>query len=198
MLIVKQLLVERSGRQFYYDFTVPEGQLLAIQGASGIGKTTLLEALAGYLPTTSGHISWQGKAIENLDVQQRPFSSMFQDYNLFEHLTLNANFQLALGKAKKQDWLKAAERLMIGDLLDKPASQLSGGQRQRAGLIMATLRPEPILLMDEPLSELDEVTRQRAIDWILQQKEERNRTVIMVSHQKDDIQQLADDTLNLS
>lgn len=183
MLRIENLSLKRPGwERRYPDFVLDKGDLLVVTGSSGCGKSSLLDCIAGYETPTSGLIEWKASSLADLSAEQRPFSRLFQEENLFEHISLEENFRLCLGAGKRQDWKSASRRLNLESELHKQPGECSGGQRQRAGLIAATLRPEPVLLLDEPFSNLDAQTTELCLSWLLEQATDHQRTIILVSH----------------
>jgi thiamine transport system ATP-binding protein len=182
-----------------YQLSIREGEILALQGESGVGKTTLLYLIAGFYAPESGQILWQEASLTDLPVDQRPVSFLFQDHNLFEHISVWENLQLGFGQDQppKEALREAAVHLKVEDQLNKMPSQLSGGQRQRIALIRTLLRPEPIILLDEPFAELDPSTRQLATRWTKDTAKQQGKTVMMVTHQKEDVESVADRSLYL-
>ncbi|MEH6825339.1 MAG: ATP-binding cassette domain-containing protein [Motiliproteus sp.] len=197
MLEIETLKLERDGQLLAYDFHVPEGQILAIQGRSGVGKSSLLNAIAGFLKPRSGSIRWQGHSLLALAVEQRPVSLLFQDTNLFEHLSVKDNLCLGFSDPPYEALWGAAEQLQIDQHLDKRPGELSGGQRQRIALIRTLLRPEPLVLLDEPFAELDPHTRKLATDWTRNTARTNGKTLLLVTHQADDVEKVADRRLEL-
>lgn len=189
----------RDAPLWHFDFAVAPGQCLAISGASGSGKSTLLNLLAGFLTPDAGSIRWQGQDITSLPPWERPMTSVFQENNLFEHLDvatnvglgmdpglkLSAEQQRAISEGLKQLGLEGFEHRMPGDL--------SGGQRQRVAVLRALLRPQPVLLLDEPLTGLDPEARSILRNQLLLQKN-RGRLLILASHDAEDREVLADRT----
>ena len=198
MLKISQLIIERDGKQLSYDFRLEEGKILAIQGLSGVGKTTLLSAIAGFVESIEGLISWQGDSLNSLPVEQRPVSYLFQEHNLFEHLSVIENLSLGFsGVAPKAQIVEATVVLQVADQLEKRPRELSGGQRQRVALIRTLLRPEPLVLLDEPFAELDPKTRAIATEWVRDTAKLLGKTVLMVTHQSEDVDRVADESLVL-
>jgi len=193
MLEVDQLQVRWKAVLLRYDLSVEAGEIVTIQGRSGVGKTTLLNAIAGFQDVSAGDIRWQGRSILSLSVTQRPVSMLFQEHNLFEHLSVWQNLQLGLGVGDHQLRIQqAAEVLEVADQLDKSPLKLSGGQRQRIAILRTLLRPEPIVLLDEPFAELDSTTRLIANDWVRKTAKLANKTVLLVTHQDEDVQRVGD------
>lgn len=181
-----------------YSLIAHEGERLAIKGPSGIGKTTLLLALAGFIQPVAGTATWKDRDLISLPPERRPISMLFQDDNLFEHLSVGENLKLGLKvDAISASLMPAIEQLGLSDQLDKLPGQLSGGQRQRVGLIRTLLRPEPLIILDEPFAELDAETRQRALDFTRSVAEQGNKTLLLITHQDEDIAALATQTLLL-
>jgi len=198
MLKVSQLIIERDGKRLSYDLQLEEGKVLAIQGLSGVGKTTLLSAIAGFVKPVEGLISWQGDSLNSLPVELRPVSYLFQDHNLFEHLSVMENLSLGFGGvAPRADIVEAADVLQVADQLEKRPGELSGGQRQRIALIRTMLRPEPLVLLDEPFAELDPETREMSTQWVRDKAKLLGKTVLMVTHQSEDVDRVADECLVL-
>jgi len=199
MLKISQLTIERDGKRLSYDLQLEEGNILAIQGISGVGKTTLLSAIAGFVEPIEGLISWQGDSLNSLPVEQRPVSYLFQDHNLFEHLSVMENLSLGFdGVVPRARIVEAAGILQVVEQLEKKPRELSGGQRQRIALIRTILRPEPLVLLDEPFAELDPETRVLATKWVRDMAKQLGKTVLMVTHQSEDVDRVADECLVLN
>ncbi len=202
MLTLTQLTVRRGAQTLQYDdLTVVEGTLLTIQGESGAGKSTLLDLVAGFMTPHSGAICWHGESLMPLSVQQRPVSMLFQSHNLFQHLSLAQNLHLALHSwpvAQREQMINAAtQTLGVYDLLQRRPGQLSGGQQQRMALIRTLLRPEPLVLLDEPFTGLDDKHRMACADWVRAQVDQGGKTVLLVTHQDDDVVRIADNNVRL-
>ena len=181
-----------SGEDFCFDLKAEIGEILVVEGASGVGKSTLLNLIAGFLTPSHGNINWNGQSILNLAPSARPLSMIFQDNNLFDHLTCRANIALGLNPSLKLDpaeWAKvdaAMEQLHIAPLKDRLPSDTSGGQQQRVALARGLVRAEGqgrnLLLFDEPFSALDPTTRQDCIDAVLELMSSGKMVGVMVSH----------------
>ena len=166
MLKVSQLTYQYPGSadsspmRMCFDFSVNRGQILSLIGPSGSGKSSLLNLIAGFIEPESGTISLDGKAIEQMDVAQRPLSMMFQSHNLFPHLDVYTNIALGidaslkLNSDQKQGIELAMDRLGLAGLHKRKPGQLSGGQQQRVAIARALVRRQPLLLMDEPFAAL--------------------------------------------
>lgn len=199
-LRVDNLQLSRGQIAWAHHFSVKPGELLVLMGESGAGKSSLLECLGGFLPADTGEIWLNNQRIDLLNAAQRPVSSLFQQYNLFEHISVAENLRLGFYRAKPTavQWQlvhQACEQLGVADLLQRLPGDLSGGQRQRIALIRTVLRDKPLLLLDEPFSALDSATRQVAGDWIRAELSKTKKMAILVTHQQSDSDCWADQTL---
>lgn len=168
------------------------GEICTITGPSGVGKSSLLMAIAGFRTLDKGHLRFAGKAFDNLPVWERPISLLFQSDNIFPHLTVVRNISLGAPKTADKDAIQAqitaiCERLGISDILHQSAGQISGGQQQRVGLARSLLSGKPILLLDEPFSALDTENRHNALTLVAEITKEHQLTTIIVTHDDDDI-----------
>ncbi len=191
-----------NDRTWCFDFQVDRGQCIAIDGPSGSGKSTLLSLLAGFLPPADGTITWLGQTVDQLAPWQRPMTSVFQEHNLFEHLDVQTNIGLGmhpgmkLSHEQRQAIQSGLQRVGLADYGERMPSALSGGQRQRVALLRALLRNQPVLLLDEPLTGLDEDTRNTLRAMLLEQKNQ-GITMVLASHDEEDKQVLADSQWSL-
>lgn len=200
MLDVIDLRFRRSGGQlFCYGFTLAPGSILAIQGTSGVGKTTLLDLIAGFEMPDTGTISWMGESFLAKPPWERPVTTVFQDDNLFAHLTCQQNVELALSAMQigGVDIDAAFDRLGISGLQARYPGEISGGQQQRVALARALLRDRPILLLDESFSALDWHTRQGCFDALRDLAISRGMAVLIVSHDERDAAYLGCDVMRL-
>ncbi len=215
MLEIKNLCYGYSSKtEFAFDLIAKDGDMIVITGESGIGKTTLLHLIAGFLTPFSGQILWNGQDISPLPPSQRPLSMIFQDDNLFEHLNLWSNIALGispslkLSEEEKHRLEGAMDDLGIADLAARTPSQVSGGQQQRAALARALVRAaaggksggaagKSLLLFDEPFSALDTETREDCIAAIKTVMAKGSMTAIMVSHNPADAVSLGGRVLSL-
>ena len=196
MLQVKNLVVNLDGFKLTADFEIAKGSLISIVGPSGAGKSTLLNALAGFIPVTSGTIKWNGSEITKQDPGLRPLSILFQDYNLFSHLTVKDNIAIGLRPNLK---LNDLETNLVNSVIEevglskfkfiKPF-KLSGGQRSRVSLARSIVRSKPILLLDEAFSGLGPALRTEMIKLIKNKSIKEKITLIMVSHHLKDAMEL--------
>ena len=187
-LHLDQLVLRQDDFTLAADCRVPQGARVAIIGPSGAGKSTLLAAIAGFLPPAEGRILWAGRDLGPLPPGDRPCSILFQDNNLFPHLSVAENVALGLRPSLR---LTAAERAQVAAVLHrvgltglearKPA-QLSGGQQSRAALARALLRSRPILLMDEPFAALGPALRAEMLALVAEICATSGATLLMVTH----------------
>ena len=191
MLEINQLNIQLGHHSLNYHRQIPTSAIVTLQGVSGVGKSSLLLTIAGFIKAQSGSILWHGKDISQLEVEQRPVAMLFQENNLFEHISVLQNVRLGLVNISDQEIQSSAEQLQIEDQLHKMPAQLSGGQRQRVGILRTLLRPEPLLLLDEPFAELDHQTREITADWVADMARSNNKTLILVTHQQEDVEKLA-------
>lgn len=193
MLEVKRLSAQMGERYFHWDFALAQGALLAVIGASGLGKSTLLNVLCGLQSPTGGDVIWQGESLLSMPLAQRPFSVLFQANNLFDHLSVELNLALGLNPSGKlndrqnDQLLTAARRFDLHTLLSRRPDQLSGGQQQRVALARVFLQQKPVLLLDEPFSSLDPALRQDGLNWVQEIQREQNSSVILVTHHLDEM-----------
>ncbi|SFN18110.1 thiamine transport system ATP-binding protein [Izhakiella capsodis] len=175
-----------------FSFHLTPGERVAIFGPSGAGKSTLLSLIAGFLTARSGQLLLNGQSHTNSTPAQRPVSMLFQEHNLFPHLSVAENIGLGIHPglkltcAQKQRLSDIAGQTGIEDLLHRLPAELSGGQRQRTALARCLVRQQPILLLDEPFSALDPALRQEMLQLVQRVCDDRGITLLMVSHNIDD------------
>jgi thiamine transport system ATP-binding protein len=203
MLHLDHLRLTFPGFTLTANWSVPAGQSLALIGPSGAGKSTLLMAIAGFLPI-EGRILWQGEDLAPLLPAKRPVSILFQDQNLFPHLTLLQNLGLALSpelrlSAVQRDKVSATlTRLGLPGTEGRKPGALSGGQQARAALGRVLLQNRPILLLDEPFAALGPALKRDLLDLVRDLAVERGTTVILVSHDPQDARHFAASTVLVS
>ncbi|MRT56290.1 thiamine ABC transporter ATP-binding protein ThiQ [Enterobacteriaceae bacterium RIT693] len=180
-----------------FSLKITAGERVAILGPSGAGKSTLLSLAAGFLQPASGSIVINGQDHTRTPPSARPVSMLFQENNLFSHLTVRQNIALGmhpgmkLNEIQKQRLLEITERVGMTEMLDRLPSQLSGGQRQRVALARCLVRQQPVLLLDEPFSALDPALRKEMLQLLDELCQEQNMTLLMVSHSIDDAARIA-------
>jgi putative spermidine/putrescine transport system ATP-binding protein len=180
------------------DLTIRGGEFVALLGPSGCGKTTALNSLAGLLPLTAGQIVLDGRRIDTLPPEKRGFGMVFQNYALFPHLTVRANIAFGLrmrgvGKAETVRRVDAVLGLVhLTEQAHKHPGQLSGGQQQRVAIARAIVMEPPLVLMDEPLSNLDAALRLEMRSEIRRIHQEFGLTTLYVTHDQEEALSLAD------
>lgn len=195
-MIDLDLIFNYENSPMHFVLQVEQGERLAIIGESGAGKSTLLNLIAGFETPASGQILLNDCDHTQTQPAERPVSMLFQDNNLFPHLTVAQNIGLALAPSlllnatQQQQVREIAEKMGIEPLLSRRADQLSGGQKQRVALARTLLRDKPILLLDEPFSALDPIRRHELQQFILDICVERNLTLLMVTHQLEETKNL--------
>lgn len=198
MLKLDDVTFAHPGQQKPYQFSlsISPGEVLGISGVSGSGKSTLLELIAGFLTPSSGSICLEDSDLTHLPPEQRPVSILFQDDNLFEHLSVGKNLALGLPrtlpKSERETRITSAlEEVGLSGFAARRASTLSGGQKQRAALARTLLRGNPIILLDEPFTALDPGTAADMRQLLAKLTHKENWHVVLVSHDPEDIRVLA-------
>jgi len=199
MLIVKDILYRYKSKneEITYNFSLEakRGEVVGITGASGNGKSTLLDLISGFLKPISGNISFDGKDLTILPPEKRPITILFQKYNLFEHLSVEKNITLGVSDSLKKTNMKKVYEILkevgLSGFEKKISSTLSGGQQQRVALARSLLRDKPILLLDEPFSGLDFETRKHMLNLVQFITKSKNISTIMVTHEPNDCKQIA-------
>ena len=207
MSLVLQGQVGRGEFSREVDVTVQHGEILAIVGANGSGKSTVLQTIAGIVALKSGRLSFDNVVWDEpitkifTHAQDRHCGVVFQDLRLFPHLSLVANVAYGLrasGLSKKEAHARAAEELtLVGldELADRKPGQVSGGERQRAALARALVLRPPVLLLDEPFASVDVSSRQGLRDLLPSLVQGYQGSVVLVSHDPEDVQALATNIL---
>ncbi len=186
---------------YQVDFTLSlsSGKIMALVGASGAGKSTLLHLVAGLSAPNNGELSFCGSSLLPLAPYERPLSMLFQNNNLFAHLSVHDNIALGitpslkLSAEQQQQVIAAAQDVGLAQKLDKLPSELSGGQQQRVALARCCVSDKPLWLLDEPFSALDPNLRIEMLALVKQLAQSREITVLMVTHQLSDALNIADE-----
>lgn len=175
--------------QMHFQLSVRKGERIAVIGESGAGKSTLLNLIAGFEKPEKGTLFLNGENHITTEIAKRPVSMLFQDNNIFPHLTVEQNIGLALtpslslNSTEKAQVNTISEHMGISEFLQRRTDQLSGGQKQRVALARTLLRDKPILLLDEPFSALDPKRREELQKLVKEICQSRNLTLLMVTHQ---------------
>jgi putative spermidine/putrescine transport system ATP-binding protein len=202
---ISQLRLERVSRSFGgvpaldgLDLTIKGGEFVALLGPSGCGKSTALNCLAGLLPLTGGAIWLDDKRIDGVPPEQRGFGMVFQNYALFPHMSVRANigFGLRMASTPKAEMKRrvheALSLVQLTDHAEKFPGQLSGGQQQRVAIARAIVLEPALVLMDEPLSNLDAKLRLEMRTEIKRIHQTLGLTTIYVTHDQEEALSLAD------
>ena len=183
------------------DMAVAPARKYAVIGPSGAGKSTLLNALCGFVPLSGGRLSWDGQDITSAAPGARPMTMLFQDNNLFPHLSVLQNVglglrpDLRLGAADKAKVVDALKRVSLQDHQDKHPGALSGGQQSRVALARVLVQARPLVLLDEPFAALGPALRNEMLDLMQELVAETNATLIMVTHAPEDVRRMADEVI---
>ena len=185
-----------------FNFEIPDGKLIGLLGPSGCGKSTALNLLCGLLKPTSGKIFFGEDDVTNLPAENRGVGMVFQNYALYPHLTVKQNIMFPLGNLKGEEKLskeemskralEAAKLVQIDGLMERKPSELSGGQQQRVAIARALVKMPKILLMDEPLSNLDARLRLQTREEIRRIQRETKITTIFVTHDQEEAMSISD------
>ncbi len=199
-LIIQDLSKDFGSQEVLHgiSFTVKEGEFLSILGPSGCGKTTLLRILLGLEDQDGGTILKEGVDISSLPAAQRKMGMVFQNYALFENMTVLGNVEYAprktgMGKKEARDRaLQLLARVDLMDHLDKKPHMLSGGQQQRVALARTLAMNPDIILLDEPMSALDVETRLALRAELLSIQKEFGSTIIYITHDQEEAFAMSD------
>ncbi len=186
------------------DFTyeIPDGKLIGLLGPSGCGKSTTLYMISGLQKPSSGHIFFGDEDVTDLPTESRGIGLVFQNYALYPHMTVKQNILFPLQNLKGADKLskevmlerayEAARLVQIEDLMDRKPSEMSGGQQQRVAIARALVKMPRVLLLDEPLSNLDARLRLQTREEIRRIQRETGITTIFVTHDQEEAMSISD------
>lgn len=185
-----------------FTFEIPDGELVGLLGPSGCGKSTALNLISGLLKPTSGRIFFGEDDITDLPPENRGVGLVFQNYALYPHLTVKQNILFPLQNLKGKDKLpkavmlekanEAAKLVQIEGLMDRKPGELSGGQQQRVAIARALVKMPGVLLLDEPLSNLDARLRLQTREEIRRIQRETGITTIFVTHDQEEAMSISD------
>ncbi|MEO1919321.1 MAG: ATP-binding cassette domain-containing protein [Paracoccaceae bacterium] len=197
---LNKFLVAQKGFSLAADWTISDG-ITAIIGPSGGGKSTLLLAIAGFVEVSSGELLFDDRNMTDSAPEDRPVTLLFQENNLFPHLTvfqntaLGVRADLKLSKADTERVTETLESVGLANMNDRHPSELSGGQRQRVALARAVLRDRPVLMLDEPFAALGPALRHEMLDLVARIQQQQSSTVLLVTHNPDDAMRIAERTV---
>ena len=185
-----------------FSFEIPDGKMIGLLGPSGCGKSTALNLICGLLKPTSGKIFFGDDDVTTLPAEKRGVGFVFQSYALYPHLTVLQNIMFPLENFKGKDKLtkeemrkrafEAAKLVQIDELMDRKPSELSGGQQQRVAIARALVKMPRVLLLDEPLSNLDARLRLQTREEIRRIQHETKITTVFVTHDQEEAMSISD------
>ena len=197
---------KKSGKEVVavndFTFEIPDGKLIGLLGPSGCGKSTTLYMISGLQKPTSGKIFFGEDDVTELSTENRGIGLVFQNYALYPHMTVKQNILFPLQNLKGADKLSktemlerayhAAKLVQIEDLMDRKPSEMSGGQQQRVAIARALVKMPRVLLLDEPLSNLDARLRLQTREEIRRIQRETGITTIFVTHDQEEAMSISD------
>lgn len=195
---------QQGGYALSADFTITVGAVTAVLGPSGAGKSTLLGGIAGFVPQIQGRLMWEESDIATLPPAKRPVSMLFQDNNLFPHLTALQNVALAREPrlkptaATNEAVEEMLQRVGLVGLSGRRPAELSGGQQSRVALARALLQDRPVMLMDEPFGALGPALKAEMLDLSVELAGEAARTLVVVTHEPLDAERIGDEVIGVS
>lgn len=189
----------------HIDVTIPSGKLIGLLGPSGCGKSTTLYMIAGLHQATDGEIYFGDQEVSKFPPEKRGIGLVFQNYALYPHLTVRQNIMFPLENRKdmtKEERLARAQEMAdlvnIGNLMDRKPAQLSGGQQQRVAIARAIAKMPKVLLLDEPLSNLDARLRLQTREEIKRIQQRTGITTIFVTHDQEEAMSISDEIVVMS
>ena len=197
---------KKSGKEVVavndFTFEIPDGKLIGLLGPSGCGKSTTLYMISGLQKPTSGKIFFGNDDVTELSTENRGIGLVFQNYALYPHMTVKQNIMFPLQNLKGKDKLtkeamlerayEAARLVQIDELMDRKPSELSGGQQQRVAIARALVKMPRVLLLDEPLSNLDARLRLQTREEIRRIQKETGITTVFVTHDQEEAMSISD------
>lgn len=200
-LEIQQLAFQYEQMEMHFSLEVEKGECVALLGPSGGGKSTLLNLIGGFERPIGGAIFIEGKNVSLLPPGQRPVATLFQDNNLFAHLSIEQNVGLGIkdrDTRRREQVREALHRVGLEKAAKRKPGELSGGERQRAALARSLLTHAPLLLLDEPYAALGPALRKEMLALTDQLRKERGLTVLLVTHDPADALAVAGRTAFLS
>lgn len=201
MLTLEAVLVRQGEFELWADLSVARGARVAVIGPSGAGKSTLLNVIAGFQGVESGRIVLDGREVTDAPPGARPLSILFQDNNLFPHLSVAQNVGLGLRPnlrltgAERERVAQALDRVGLRGLEGRKPGQLSGGQQSRAALARILVQDRPLVLLDEPFAALGPALKAEMLDLLQEVLDETGATLILVTHDPQDARRIAPQTI---
>ncbi|MCV6584464.1 MAG: ATP-binding cassette domain-containing protein [Marinibacterium sp.] len=201
MLELEALRIAAGSFRLQADFALRDRAQVAVVGPSGAGKSTLVNAVAGFVPPDAGRILWNGRDLTRAAPGQRPIAMLFQDGNLFPHLTLAQNVGLGLHpglRLSRQDRAgveQALDRVGLAGLGARRPAELSGGQQSRAALARVLVQARPLMVLDEPFAALGPALKADMLDLVAELARETAASLLMVTHDPGDARRVADEVI---
>ncbi len=201
MLTLEGVVITQGAFELRADLTLEAGRKYAVIGPTGAGKSTLLAAICGFVDLAAGRILWQGRDITRADPGARPMTTLFQDNNLFPHLTVVQNVglgirpDLRLTAADRDRVAQALERVGLSGHAQARPGTLSGGQQSRAALARVLVQARPLVLLDEPFAALGPALRNEMLDLVQALVAETGAALAMVTHAPQDVRRIADEVI---
>lgn len=197
MLTLDGVLIQQDAFVLRADFVLETGTVAAVIGPSGAGKSTLLNVISGFFAPVQGRVLWKGQDISELRPAKRPVAVLFQDNNLFPHLTVAQNVGLGIRpdlRLTSEDHRhvgQALARVGLEGLDGRKPATLSGGQQGRVALARILVQRRPLILLDEPFAALGPALKVEMLDLVAELAAELGATLLMVSHDPQDARRIA-------
>ena len=201
MLTFEDVELRQDNFDLKADLAIDAAKVTALIGPSGAGKSTLLSAIAGFIEPVRGRILWDGQDMARKSPGERPVSVLFQDNNLFPHLTAAQNVglglrpDLKLSQEQKERAAEALESVGLAGLRDRKPAALSGGQQSRVALARVLVSDRDVVLLDEPFAALGPALKDEMLDLVKAKLTALAKTVVMVSHDPADARRVAAQTV---
>ncbi|UWR22586.1 ATP-binding cassette domain-containing protein [Sulfitobacter sp. S190] len=201
MLTFENAVIGQGSFEMRADLSIEPGRRYAVIGPSGAGKSTLLGAMAGFVDLRAGRLMWDGRDITAADPGARPMTMLFQDNNLFPHLTVMQNVglgvrpDLRLDAAQTERVRDALRRVALHDHMEARPGNLSGGQQSRVALARVLVQARPYVLLDEPFAALGPALRNEMLDLVQALVAQTGAALVMVTHAPEDVRRIADEVI---
>ncbi|MCT4554062.1 MAG: ATP-binding cassette domain-containing protein [Pelagimonas sp.] len=202
MLTLENIALQQGDFALTADWSVQAPRKLAVIGPSGAGKSTLLDLIAGFRAPAKGRILWSETELTTLAPAERPISMLFQDQNLFPHLSIERNLSLALrpdggrlSSLQKDQMSDALSRMGLSQFAARKPGALSGGQQARAALARVLLQARPILLLDEPFAALGPALKSEMLALVAEMATQSCALSLLVTHDPQDARDFAEETV---